>query len=101
MRSGKSAASGRWWEQRRSIDTDLPSRLLTTLCSQRTGWTYANQSRIGPDEWEDLVDYDDPEADPIEQAIVVTYEDGRRFAYRSKTERDYVENREELWRTVI
>lgn len=62
---------------------------------------YEPEPYPGPDEWEALVDYDDSEADPIEQAIVVTYEVGRRFAYRSKTERDYVENHEGLWRTAI
>jgi hypothetical protein len=31
---------------------------------------------------------------PIEQAIVVTYEDGRTLAYRTQSERDYGEYHE-------
>ncbi|WP_251344593.1 DUF6610 family protein [Haloplanus halophilus] len=54
----------------------------------------------GPDEWETRVDFDDDETYPIEHAIVVTYEDGRTLAYRSQTERDYVEYYEGLWNSV-
>jgi hypothetical protein len=53
-----------------------------------------------PDEWAELVDYEDGPY-PIEQAIVVTYEDGRTLAYRTQTERDYVEYHEGLWGKVV
>mgnify|MGYP000598568450 CR=1 FL=1 len=53
-----------------------------------------------PDEWVERVDHDD-ESHAIEQAIVVSYEDGRTLAYRSQTERDYVEYQEGLWGTVV
>lgn len=55
----------------------------------------------GPDEWENRVDYNDDETHPIEHAIVVTYEDGRTLAYRSETERDYIEYHEGLWGEVV
>ena len=55
-----------------------------------------------PDKWNDLVDYEDEDGPyPIEQAIVVTYEDGRTFAYRTQTERDYIEYHEGLWGKVV
>lgn len=55
-----------------------------------------------PDEWAELVDYEDEDGPyPIEQAIVVTYEDRRTFAYRTQTERDYVEYHEGLWGKVV
>ena len=50
-----------------------------------------------PDEWAELVDYADEDGPyPIEQAIIVTYEGGRTLAYRTQTERDYVEYYEGL-----
>jgi hypothetical protein len=54
-----------------------------------------------PDEWEKRVDYNDDEIYPVEQAIVATYEDGRTLAYRSQTERDYVEYNEGLCDCVV
>jgi hypothetical protein len=55
----------------------------------------------GPVKWEDCVDYDSDEVTPLEHAMVVSYEDGRTFAYRSEAERDYVEYQEGLWGTVV
>ncbi len=55
-----------------------------------------------PDEWAELVDYEDEDGPyPIEQAIVVTYEDGRTLAYRTQTERNYVEYHEGLWGKIV
>lgn len=56
---------------------------------------------LGPSEWEERVDYENDESTPLEHATVVSYEDGRTFAYRSKSERDYVEYQEGLWGTEI
>jgi hypothetical protein len=48
------------------------------------------------------VDYEDEVGTyPIDQAIVVTYEDGHTLAYRTQTERDYGEYHEGRWGKVV
>lgn len=50
----------------------------------------------GPDDWEDRLDPEDDETRPLEHAIVKQYTDGSIRAYRTETERKYVEYHEGL-----
>jgi hypothetical protein len=45
----------------------------------------------GPTDWEDRLDPEDDESTPLEHAIVRQYDDGSIRAYRSETERAYIE----------
>jgi len=50
----------------------------------------------GPDDWEDRLDPEDDETTPLEHAIVHQYTDGNIRAFRSETERAYIEYHEGL-----
>ena len=67
------------------------------------GGDFSDPDPLGsPDEWDELVDYEGQDGPyPVEQAIVVTYEDGRTLAYRTQSERNFVEYHEGLWGTVV
>ncbi|WP_336402225.1 hypothetical protein [Haloarcula pelagica] len=50
----------------------------------------------GPDDWEDRLDPEDDETLPLEHAIVNQYTDGSIRAFRSETERAFIEYHEGL-----
>jgi hypothetical protein len=65
-------------------------------------WAGSGESIQETNEWaEDVEQRDLDEVLPVEDAIVVTYEDGRTLAYRSQAERDHVEYHEGIWNSVV